>query len=76
MIFCYGVCIVVCTIILGKDVRGYAPLLVAVLLSGSVQLMSIGLLGEYTERIYVQVKRRPTYLVHRQHNITVEVRSK
>ncbi len=65
--FGYAVFIVIRTIIFGTDVPGYASLLVAVLFFGSMQLMSIGLLGEYIGRIYVETKQRPTYLVRRIH---------
>jgi glycosyltransferase involved in cell wall biosynthesis len=61
--FAYGVYIVIRTLIFGIDVPGYASLLVAVLFFGSVQLMSIGLLGEYIGRIYIETKQRPTYLI-------------
>jgi glycosyltransferase involved in cell wall biosynthesis len=61
--FGYAVYIVIRTLIFGIDVPGYASLLVAVLFFGSVQLMSIGLLGEYIGRIYIETKQRPTYLV-------------
>ncbi len=63
----YALFIVVRTLIFGIDVAGYASLLVAVLFFGSVQLISIGLLGEYIGRIYVETKQRPTYLVRRVH---------
>ena len=56
---------VVCTLLHGTDVPGYASLLVAILFFGSVQLMSIGLLGEYIGRIYIETKQRPTYLIRK-----------
>lgn len=65
--FAYGAFIVVRTLIFGTDVAGYASLLVAVLFFGSMQLMSIGLLGEYIGRIYVETKQRPTYLIRKIH---------
>lgn len=44
--------------------RGWASLFVAVLFMGGVQLVSLGILGEYLGRIYTEVKRRPLYVVH------------
>jgi dolichol-phosphate mannosyltransferase len=44
-------------------VRGWASLFVAVLFMGGVQLVSLGILGEYLGRIYTEVKRRPLYVV-------------
>ena len=55
------------TLIEGVDVPGYASLLVAVLFLGSLQLIGIGLLGEYVGRIYMEAKQRPRYLVRRLH---------
>ncbi|MDE8347199.1 MAG: glycosyltransferase, partial [Acidocella sp.] len=65
--FMYAVYIIIRTIINGISVPGYASLLVAVLFFGSVQLMSIGLLGEYIGRIYLETKQRPTYLIRKIH---------
>ncbi len=59
----YAVYIVVRTLAYGVDVPGYASLLVAVLFFGSLQLISVGLLGEYIGRMYIESKQRPTYLV-------------
>jgi glycosyltransferase involved in cell wall biosynthesis len=63
----YAAFIIIRTILRGNDVPGYASLLVAVLFFGSVQLMSIGLLGEYIGRIYLETKQRPTYLIRKIH---------
>ena len=61
----YAIFIVGRTIIYGIDIPGYASLLVAVLFFGSLQLISVGVLGEYIGRIYMEAKQRPIYLVRR-----------
>lgn len=65
MTFLYAAFIVFRTLVRGVDLPGYASLLVAILFFGSLQLVSIGLLGEYIGRIYLETKQRPTYLVRR-----------
>jgi glycosyltransferase involved in cell wall biosynthesis len=65
--FVYAIFVVAFTLLHGNRVPGYASLLVAVLFFGSVQLMSIGLLGEYIGRIYVETKQRPSYLIRKIH---------
>jgi glycosyltransferase involved in cell wall biosynthesis len=49
--------------LLGRDVPGYASLFVAVNFLGGVQLIGIGVLGEYLGRSYFESKRRPVYLI-------------
>ena len=64
----YAVLIMLKTLIFGNEVPGYASIFVAVTFFGSVQLISIGVLGEYIGRIYVETKQRPIYLVRKFHN--------
>jgi polyisoprenyl-phosphate glycosyltransferase len=59
----YLIFIVTRTLIYGIDVPGYASLLVSILFFGSLQLLSIGILGEYIGRIYMESKQRPVYVV-------------
>jgi len=61
----YALYIVLRTLIFGVDVPGYASLLVVVLFVGSLQLFSVGLLGEYIGRTYLESKQRPVYVVRR-----------
>lgn len=65
--FCYGAYIVLHTLISGIDVPGYASLLVSILFFGSLQLIGLGVLGEYIGRIYLESKQRPTYLIRQIH---------
>ena len=51
------------TFVQGVDVPGYASLIVSILFFAGVQLVSLGVLGEYIGRIFAEVKRRPLYLV-------------
>ncbi|MBD0363251.1 MAG: glycosyltransferase family 2 protein [Coleofasciculus sp. C3-bin4] len=61
--FFYASFLVIRTLIYGIDFPGYASIMVAVLFLGGVQLVSLGVLGEYLGRVYEEVKGRPLYLV-------------
>ncbi|WP_081310475.1 glycosyltransferase family 2 protein [Pseudoalteromonas luteoviolacea] len=66
--FVYGLVIITKTMAFGEAVSGYPSTMVVQLALGGVQLLSIGLLGEYIGRIFVEVKQRPLYLVADVHN--------
>jgi len=62
--FGYGLFIVVRTLLFGDPVPGYPSLIVIILFLGGIQLMSIGIMGEYIGRIFNETKRRPLYFVN------------
>jgi glycosyltransferase involved in cell wall biosynthesis len=51
------------TLLYGSDVPGYPSLIVSVMFFSGIQLMSLGMIGEYVGRIFGEVKRRPLYVV-------------
>lgn len=59
----YGAALIVRALIWGIDVPGYTSVMVATLFLSGVQLISLGVLGEYVGRIFTEVKGRPLYLV-------------
>ncbi len=61
--FLYAMFIVARVLILGVDAPGYASLLVVVLMMGGIQLLSLGIIGEYLGRLFLEVKGRPIYVV-------------
>ena len=63
--FLYGVWIIYKTLRFGEPVQGYPSTMVVILFLGGVQLLAIGVLGEYLGRVFNEVKRRPLYLVNR-----------
>lgn len=64
---CYAIYLIVRTLAWGVDVPGYASLMVVILFLGGVQLLTIGIIGEYLGRVFTEVKQRPTYLVQEEH---------
>ena len=66
--FIYGAFIVMRTLLFGNPVHGYASLISVMLFVGGIQLIGIGVIGEYLGRIYHESKQRPVYLVRRRYH--------
>ena len=58
--------IILQTLIYGKDVPGYASIITAILFMGGVQLISIGILSEYISKMYLEIKKRPKYIIKKE----------
>lgn len=61
--FAYATVLVLHTIVTGVDVPGYASIMVAVLMLGGLNLLSLGIIGEYLGRVAREVRKRPLYVV-------------
>ena len=61
--FIYATLLFIRTLVFGIDLPGYASIMVAILFLGGIQLLTLGIMGEYLGRVYEEVKGRPLYLV-------------
>jgi hypothetical protein len=61
----YGVFIALRTIVLGVDVPGWATLTVALCFIGGLQLLFLGIIGQYVRAVFIESKQRPNYLVQK-----------
>jgi len=61
--FAYGVYVIAKTLLFGDPVPGYPTLITVVLFLGGLQLMALGIIGEYLARMFIEVKGRPLYLI-------------
>ena len=62
--FTYALFVIYKTLVFGESVQGYPSLMVVVLFLGGVQLMSLGVIGEYLGRMFNETKQRPLYFVN------------
>ena len=65
--FIYALVFMVKTLTVGDSVKGFPTLIVTILLLGGLQLMAMGILGEYLGRLFMESKRRPLYLLDEYH---------
>jgi len=61
--FVYGSIIIGRVLLFGRDTPGYASMITIILFLGGIQLIGLGILGEYLGRIYQETKQRPVYIV-------------
>lgn len=62
--FAYGLWVILKTMIFGEPVAGFPSLMVVILFLGSIQLITIGIIGEYLGRMFSETKHRPLYLIN------------
>jgi glycosyltransferase involved in cell wall biosynthesis len=72
----YAIYFVTVTMLYGADLPGFPSLIVAVMFLGGIQLLSIGILGEYIARIFTEVKQRPQYLLEKKIGFNDEANDK
>lgn len=66
--FCYSAYILVVTLVAGATTPGYASTVILILTFGGLNLIALGIIGEYVGRIYTEVRQRPLYVVRSAHN--------
>ncbi|GAA2900110.1 glycosyltransferase family 2 protein [Enterococcus pseudoavium] len=63
MTFVYMIYVLIKTLIFGSDTSGFPSLMIVMLFLGGCQLISIGIVGEYLSRIFIESKQRPLYFI-------------
>lgn len=66
--FVYALYLLIRTLMYGVETPGYASIMIVILFLGGIQLIGIGVLGEYLGRVFSEVKQRPNYIIRSIHN--------
>ena len=74
--FLFGAWMIVEKLLFGNSVPGYPSLIVAILFLGGIQLIGIGILGEYIGRMYIETKNRPRYIIKKSREQSQEERER
>ena len=64
----YTLIIIIKHFVFGADVAGYDSIVALILMFGGLQLLCVGILGEYLSKVYVQVKNRPVYIISKKYS--------
>lgn len=67
--FIYMIYVLLKTLLVGEPVHGFPTLIIVILFLGGIQLVSIGIIGEYLGRIFNETKHRPVYLIREKEGI-------
>jgi glycosyltransferase involved in cell wall biosynthesis len=70
----YAAFIILQKLLIGTALPGYASMMVVILFIGGIQLITLGVIGEYLGRIYIEVKHRPLYLIRSTHGFKKETK--
>lgn len=70
--FLYALYLLVKTLTIGESVKGFPTLILTILIIGGLQLMAMGIIGEYLGRLFMESKRRPLYLLDEHQNATLD----
>lgn len=61
--FAYMIFVLIKTILIGEPVQGFPTIIIIILFLGGIQLLSLGIIGEYLSRVFIETKHRPNYLI-------------
>ncbi len=64
------------TLLVGEPVQGFPTIVILILFLGGVQLISLGIIGEYLGKVFIETKRRPVYLIDRMEGVTTHMEEK
>ena len=73
--FFYMIYVFLKALFIGDPVQGFPTLMIVILMLGGIQLMSLGIIGEYLGRVFTETKRRPTYFIRTINDENYEARS-
>ncbi|MDQ0244743.1 glycosyltransferase involved in cell wall biosynthesis [Bacillus fengqiuensis] len=74
--FLYMFYVIISKILFGNPVSGYASLVTIMLFFGGIQLIFLGIIGEYIGRVFIEVKARPNYIIKQQSSAKMKIKGK